>query len=224
MCLPRDGWCQRCALWKNETGSAQVLGWVSQGHFLKSIHPSIPSHSGVDTFPFHIIISAWEHAVSVHPTYLYNAMQSNRPRILNTIIVKLKFKFWVGMRWAYCWWMLTGFEVLCITYYKLFLMYRRNRESKILHLTVWQQCIPTGLFHIINRKNQIPNNLNHGLIPSKNCHYQVIINIIDYSCAFSAMTYQNISHEKGLWHCRNKNYKVVDTCPTVTCQNVFCEL
>lgn len=33
------------------------------------------------------------------------------------------------------------------------------------------------------------------------CRYQIIINIIisDYTCVFAAMTYQNISHEKGLW-------------------------
>lgn len=37
---------QRCALWENEPGSGQVLVWVSQGHFLKSIHSSIQSQPG----------------------------------------------------------------------------------------------------------------------------------------------------------------------------------
>lgn len=57
VCCERADWCQWCALWENELGSGQVLIWVSQGHFLKSIHTSILSYPGVDVFPLHIILA-----------------------------------------------------------------------------------------------------------------------------------------------------------------------
>lgn len=77
VCLQREDWCQRCSLWKNEPGSVQLLSWISQGHFLKSIHPSILSQSGVDIFPFHIIPAGASHQTTLYEfiQHIYDTMQ-----------------------------------------------------------------------------------------------------------------------------------------------------
>lgn len=66
---------------------ASLRCWMGQGHFLKSIRPSILSHSVVDTFSFHIIPvgAVHDNAVSAVPTHSYIARQSDRPYIWNTI-------------------------------------------------------------------------------------------------------------------------------------------
>lgn len=77
VCLQRDDWCQRCSLWKNEPGSVRLLSWISQGHFLKSINPSILSQSGVDIFPFHSIPASASHQTTLYEfiQHIYDTMQ-----------------------------------------------------------------------------------------------------------------------------------------------------
>lgn len=74
VCWQKADWCQRCALWENELGSGQVLIWVSQGHFLKSIHLSILSHPGVDVFPLHIITANALHVFTERALYTQSCL------------------------------------------------------------------------------------------------------------------------------------------------------
>ncbi len=76
MCFQRAAGARDVLCEKMSRALGQVLVWVSQGHFLKSIHPSILSHSGVDMFPFHVIPACAVHKRAQPPSNV--SMQCKR--------------------------------------------------------------------------------------------------------------------------------------------------